>query len=237
MKLKVISGLLIGVLGLFSVRPAQAQFAVIDIGAIAQLIHEVDQLEQQLTVARDHLEQAHAAYAAITGGRGMELLLANSVRNYLPEDWAQLVAAVEGAQGAYGALARDINATVDRNAVLTQAALQDLSPAEREALVARRRSVALQEAVARSALANTSERFASIQQLINAIPTAGDEKAILDLQARISAEQGMLTNEATKLQVLYQAAQVQAATMKQRADEQAIVDIGHLRDLPPMGLN
>ena len=35
----------------------------------------------------------------------------------------------------------------------------------------------------RTALQNTSNRFQSIQQLINAIPTAGDEKAILDLQA------------------------------------------------------
>lgn len=237
MNLKFVAGILVAIVGLFGGRTAQAQFAVIDVGAITQLVLEVEQLEQQLAVARDHLEQAHAAYEAITGGRGMELLLAGSVRNYLPEDWAQLATALNGAQGAYGALARDINATVDRNAVLTEAALQNLSVPEREALDARRRSTALTEALARSALANTSERFASIQQLINAIPTATDEKAILDLQARIAAEQGMLTNESTKLQVLYQAAQVQAATMRQRADEQAIVDIGRLQDLPPMGLN
>jgi len=235
--LKTLTALLIVAGGALAGRPAQAQFAVIDVGAITQLVVEVQQLADQLQVARDHLDQARAAYAAITGGRGMELLLAGTVRNYLPQDWAQLMAALNGAQGAYGALANDVTATINRNAVLNDAALQGLSAPVRDALNARRRSNALMESLARAALANTSDRFASIQQLINAIPAATDEKAILDLQARINAEQGMLTNESTKLQVLYQAAQVQAATMRQRADEQAILDIGRLQDLPPMGLN
>ncbi len=228
-------GIWVGLL-FFGVQPAHAQFAVIDIGAITQLITEVEQLDEQITIAHDHLVQAQAAYAAITGGRGMELLLSDTVRNYLPEDWAQLVDAMNGVQGAFGALARDVNATVERNAVLSQAALNDLAAPEREALIARRRSVAVLEALARTALANASDRFGRLQQLIDAIPRATDEKAILDLQARISSEQGMLTNESTKLQVLYQAAQVEAMTAKQRADEQAIADIGHLMDLPPMGL-
>ena len=228
-------GWLIGLL-FFAVQPAHAQFAVIDVGAITQLITEVEQLDEQINTAHEHLAQARAAYAAITGGRGMELLLSDTVRNYLPEDWAQLVEAMNGVQGAFGALARDVNATVERNAVLSQAALNDLAPPERESLIARRRSVAVLEALARTALANASDRFGRLQQLIDAIPRATDEKAVLDLQARIGAEQGMLTNESTKLQVLYQAAQVEALTAKQRADEQAIADIGHLMDLPPMGL-
>ena len=55
--------------------------------------------------------------------------------------WNQLVDAMNGVQGAYTALARDVQATVDRNAVLTQAALRELSAPERDTLVARRRSV------------------------------------------------------------------------------------------------
>ena len=84
---------------------------------------------------------------------------------------------------------------------------------------------------------NVSARFEAIQTLINAIPRAEDEKAILDLQARIQAEQGMLENENSKLHVLYEAAQSQEQTARQRADEQAIQDIGNLRALPAMGLN
>jgi len=210
--------------------PARAQFAVIDVGAIIQLVLEVEQFQQALQVAQSTLTQAQQAYAAITGGRGMELLLAGTIRNYLPVNWAQLLA------GA-GALGADVAATIDRNAILTADITANFSPGEAAVLRARRSAVALNEALARQELANVSARFDAIQQLINAIPRAEDEKAVLDLQARIQAEQGMLENENSKLHVLYEAAQSQEQTARQRADEQAIQDIGNLRALPPMGLN
>lgn len=212
-----------------SLAPAHAQFAVIDVGAITQLILEVQQLEQALQIAQATLTQAQQAYAAITGGRGMENLLAGLIRNYLPTNWNQLLS------GA-GVLGADVAATIERNAILTPDITGTFSPGETAALKARRGATALNEALARQELANVSERFNAIQVLINAIPTATDEKGIEDLQARIQAEQGMLQNETSKLHVLYQAAQSQAQTAKQRADEQAIQDISNLRALPPLGL-
>jgi type IV secretion system protein VirB5 len=219
-----------------AIPPAQAQFAVIDIGAITQLLVQVQQLEQALQVAQQTLGQAQQAYSAITGGRGMQLLLSGVNRNYLPGTWAQLMGAQTGAGGIYGALGSDVTATIQRNAILTPANMANFSAAENAQLTARRGAVALQEALTRQELANVSQRFASIQGLINAIPTATDQKGILDLQARIQVEQGMLQNENSKLHVLYEAAQSQAQTERARADEQAIADIGHLRALPPMGL-
>jgi type IV secretion system protein VirB5 len=216
--------------------PAQAQFAVIDIGAITQLLIEVQQLEQALRVAQSTLTQAQQAYSAITGGRGMQLLLSGINRNYLPGTWTQLMGAQTGAGGVYSALGSDVAATIQRNAILTPTDTASFSAAENAQLTARRGAVALQESLTRQELANVSQRFASIQALINAIPTATDQKGILDLQARIQVEQGMLQNENSKLHVLYEAAQSQAQTERERADEQAIVDIGHLRALPSMGL-
>ncbi len=216
--------------------PAQAQYPVIDVSAIAQLVTQVQQLEQALQVAQNTLAQASQAYAAITGGRGMQLLLAGINRNYLPANWNELVGAQNGAGGLYGALGSDVAATILRNALLTPNYTQNFSDAENAQLSARRSSVALQEALTRQELSNVSERFTAIQTLINAIPTATDEKGVLDLQARIQVEQGMLENENSKLHVLYEEAQSQAQTERERADEQAIVDIGHLRSLPPMGL-
>lgn len=217
-------------------RPAHAQFAVIDIGAITQLLVEVQQLQQALQLAQSQLTQAQQAYLAITGGRGMELLLAGTHRNYLPADWATLLAAANGGGGAYGALGADVSATITRNTVLTPAATAHFSAAEIAQLNAQRSAVALNESLTRAELANVSHRFDAIQTLINAIPTATDEKGILDLQARIQAEQGMLQNETSKLHVLYEAAQSQAQTERARADEQAVLDIGHLNALPAMGL-
>jgi type IV secretion system protein VirB5 len=217
-------------------QPALAQFAVIDVSAITQLIAQVKQLEAALQVAQSTLTQAQQAYSAITGGRGMQLLLSGVNRNYLPGTWAQLVGAQTGASGLYGVLGSDVTATIQRNAILTPNTTASFSAAENAQLAARRGAVALQESLTRQELANVSQRFASIQGLINAIPTATDQKGILDLQARIQVEQGMLQNENSKLHVLYEAAQSQAQTERARADEQAIADIGHLRALPPMGL-
>jgi type IV secretion system protein VirB5 len=230
MKRQVIASLvLILTLSLGAGRPAHAQFVVIDPGAIAQLILEVQQLEQAVQLAQTTLAQAQQAYAAITGGRGMQLLLSGIDRNYLPTNWNQLLSTA-------GALGADVAATIQRNSILTPDVTANFSPAETQILNARRSAVALNEALARQELANVSARFNSIQTLINAIGTATDEKGILDLQARIQSEQGMLQNENSKLHVLYEAAQSQAQTANARADEQAIQDIGHLRTLPPMGL-
>ena len=80
--------------------------------------------------------------------------------------------------------------------------------------------------MSQEALANSSGRFAPIQQLIDAIAGASDQKAILDLQARIGAEQGMLQNEQTKLQVLYPGGTGAAVGDRQREREQAIAGQG-----------
>jgi type IV secretion system protein VirB5 len=63
-----------------------------------------------------------------------------------------------------------------------------------------------------------------------------DQKASLDLTARITAEQGMLQNEQTKLEALYRVAESEERARLQRLREQAITDQGSLRVLLPMGL-
>ena len=87
---------------------------------------------------------------------------------------------------------------------------------------AARSNAALLQTASQQAYANASARFSSIQSLISAIGSAGDQKAILDLQARISAELGMLQNEQTKLQVLYQATRAQESVTRQQAREYVI---------------
>jgi type IV secretion system protein VirB5 len=227
---------LVGVLSLLSVRPAHAQFAVIDVASLAQLIQEYETLQQELSTAQTTLSQAQSAYAAITGNRGMQNLLSGTVRNYLPADWTQLSQVMTGSSSTYPALAASVSGIVNANAVLSPTQIAGLSPSEQAQLSAARQNPALLAATARSALSNASNRFAELQQLVNAIGSAADEKASLDLTARITAEQGMLQNEATKLQMLYQVAQSQEWARAQRAREQALSDQGSLRTLPALGL-
>jgi type IV secretion system protein VirB5 len=205
---------------------AQAQWAVIDVGAIAQLIQEVATLQQQLATAEQQLNQAQQQFQSTTGQRGMQNLLTGINRNYLPTTWSQLPTA----------LAAPIQATVNSNAVLTSQQVAALSPAEQQQLNAARGNAALLQVTTQQAYSTTSSRFASVQQLINAIPAATDQKGILELQARIQAELGMLQNDSTKLNVLYQAAQAQEWARRQSASEQVIAGVGNLRSLPALQL-
>lgn len=216
---------------------AQAQWAVVDVGAIAQLIQQVNTLREQLQTAQSQLNQAQAQFQSMTGGRGMEQLLNGTARNYLPSDWRALQDALNGLRGSYASLAADLEATLRTNAVLTPGDVARLSVAEQEQLRAARQSAALLQVTSRQALEASSARFNALQQLIDAIPTATDQKAVLDLQARIAVEQAMLQNENTKLMVLYHASQAEELARKQRSQELAIASRGSLRRLGAIGLN
>jgi type IV secretion system protein VirB5 len=219
--------ILIGAFSILTVAPAaRAQWAVIDVGAIAQLMQEVQQMEQALQVAQNQLNQAQQTYQSMTGNRGMQLLLSGTVRNYLPPTWPQVSTSLAGA----------IQSTVSANAVLTPTQWAALSVQEQQQLTAARTNNALLQVVAQQAYSTTSNRFSSVQQLINAISTATDQKGALDLQARIQSEQGMLQNDQTKLQVLFQLVQAQELNQRQQTREQAIADVGSVRSLPPIGL-
>src|SRR3569833_247692 len=211
--------------GLLVTTKAHAQFAVIDIGAITQLITEVEILQDQLTTARAHLAQAQAEYASITGGRGMEQLLTGAPRNYQPTNWADLQAVMQGG-GGFGGLGGGVTATLAINSVLPDASLALLPVDVRKQIEERRRLTALQQNLTRQALQTTSARFDLLQQLIAAIARAADQKAVLDLQARASAENAMLLNEQSKLRNLTEVVQAQQRANEHQLQEQAVLGQG-----------
>lgn len=204
---------------------AHAQFAVIDAGSIDQLISQAKILQAQLTTAQNQFTQAQAAFASTTGGRGMERLLAGIQRNYLPTDWGSVRSAMQG-NGSYGSLSGGIASTVSANSVLSSQRLSELPVDVRGLIETSRRLTALHQNLAREALSNSSDRFAALQQLINALPAAADEKGALDLQARVSAENSMLQNEQTKLQNLYQVVQAEERANEEQLRERAIAGHG-----------
>jgi len=207
---------------------AHAQFAVIDVAALNQLIAQAQQLEQQLATARSQLTQAQAEFQSMTGNRGMQSLLAGTVRNYLPPDWNSLQAVVQGTgtgAGAYPALSADLTRAINANAVLTAQQISALPAAAGQSLQAGRQAAALLQSLAHEALANSSQRFGALQQLIDTIGSATDQKSILELEARIAGEGGMLENERTKLDELYRSTQADQWANVQRTRE--LVVAGH----------
>jgi type IV secretion system protein VirB5 len=158
----------------------------------------------------------------------MQSLLGGTVRNYLPPDWATLEGVLQGAGGAagtYPALLADLTRAISANAVLTAPQLAALPAAADQSLQAGRQSAALLASLTHEALANSSQRFAALQQLIDTIGSASDQKSILELGARIAAEGGMLENEHTKLEGLYQSTRAEQWVNAQRTRE--LIVAGH----------
>jgi type IV secretion system protein VirB5 len=222
--------------GLLAVPPAHAAMAVIDVSAIRQLVQQVTTLRDQLANAREQLRQAQQSHAAMTGARGMEQLGGGLTRNYLPPDWTALAEVLTDTSATYRALSRELVALERGNAVLSAAEVGRLTPQARASVEEGRRAGAASQVLAREALETTSRRFATVQSLIDAIGTAQDPKAVMDLSARIQAEQAMLANEQTKLEVLFQALAAEREVRVNQAREQAVRDLGSLRSLPPLGL-
>jgi type IV secretion system protein VirB5 len=214
------------VLSIGTTQSAFAQWAVIDVGAIAQLVQEGATLAQQLATAQQQLQQAQQQFQSLTGDRGMEQLLSGTVRNYLPVNANELQGLFTQGVTPYAALSAAMQSTMATNAVLSAQQLASLSPQQQAQLMAQRRSAAALQAIASDALSVTSNRFAALQQLISTIGRASDPKAVLDLQARIAAEQGMLQNEQTKLAVLYQAALGQQWANAQQSREWTVAGHG-----------
>jgi len=206
--------------------PARAQWAVIDVQAIARLAQQIQTMEQQLQTARSQLSQAQQSFNSLTGTRGMQYLLSGIDRNYLPTSGQQLVTLLQGGSAGYPQLSASLNSTIAANAILTPTQLAALSVDSQQLIMAARQAAAWRQVMGAAALTDSSGRFSELQSLITAIGSAEDPKAILDLQARIGAELGMLHNEQTKLQVLEQSARAQEAANAQMLREQTIAAHG-----------
>lgn len=213
--------------GMSQMNPCFGQgIPVIDVAAIIQLMQQLQYWIQQIQLMRNQVDQLQRSYAAVTGPRGMENLLAGTARNYLPADWNEMIAVIDNASATYGGLSAQVQALIRANAVLSSGQIGSLSAREQQILVQGRKGAALLQVMSQTAYQNTSQRFAAIQQLIGAIGRAADPKAIQDLQGRIAAEQAMLQNEQTKLSALFQTAQAEQWVNQQRIREQSLDAVG-----------
>jgi type IV secretion system protein VirB5 len=219
---------------------AKAGIPVIDITAVANLMQQVMYWQQQISAMQkqyDQLSQSKdqlaVTYGAMTGTRGMEQVLPTSdlARNYLPPSYGELMNTLNGSSASYAGLSSHVQSIMNANSVLSGGQMDALSPEMRQIVEQGRQSAAMLNGMTQNAYQNTSQRFSALQQLINRIATAQDPKAIQDLQARIQAEQTMLTNEQTKLQSLYQMAQSEDAAQEQRVRERVVNDVGSVRSM------
>lgn len=198
---------------------ARAQILVFDPSAYAKLVEETQTALQALDQMKTQVNQGQTLLNSLNMSSNAKALapeLAHlGLDQVLPDPAAYL--AGSGHISSLGGLAEAAQAFRDANR-LYRADPADPQGESLEAAGDRAaRDLAAGQAVATSAQA----RAEGLAQLQDALGGAGDVRAVIDLQARIGAEQARLTNDQLRLQGLQISQQAQAAMARQRAAERA----------------
>ncbi|PWK36415.1 P-type DNA transfer protein VirB5 [Cupriavidus plantarum] len=168
-----------------------------------QMVSQIDQMKQQ--------------YAAVTGVRGMGELFNNpQLRDYLPQDWQGVYDSVKS--GGYAGLSGRAESIYDNNKVY-DACAGFVSNEQRTNCEAQAVKGAQDKAFALDAYDAAKNRLSQIDQLMQQINQTQDPKAIAELQGRIAAEQAMIQNEQTKLQMYQMVAAAEDRLQQQRQKE------------------
>lgn len=206
--------------------PAQAQEIVYDPMAYARMIEDARTALQQLEALKDQIEQGEKLFDSLNDLSNVNALAGQlglpQVRNPLP-DMAALRAAADGDLSALGALAERAEA-IRRETRLYTPPADEAGSAEayyRDSLersgLRTARDLALGEAVGQAADA----RLEGLETLRRALDTAPNARAVMDLEARLAAEQALIQNEQVRLQGLALTQAAEARLEEQRARERA----------------
>lgn len=209
------------VIGLCGSNSAFAGIPVIDASNLAQQIQQVVSWGQQLQQMAAQLQQMESTFNSLNGVRGMANLVNDvNLRKYLPSDWQQTMNLMNNNGGQFAGISGSISA-IKAAAKIADIADTGLDPnsSAGKAFQASQNQAALNRALGEEGYRQASSRIDSIQQLLDKVNNAPDQKDMLDLQGRIQAEQAMLQNEQIKLALMTQLQQAQRDLQQQQARE------------------
>ncbi len=196
---------------------AQAQIIVFDPTSYAKILLQAQTALNQLKQLEQQVAQGQLLLTSLNQisnvNRLATLLSQPSLRAFLPNADA-FVAAAQGDLTALGAIGAKAQAIRGANLLYTppagDAAGADLTAAGNRAAI----NLATGESVGEAG----ATRLTGLQQLQAALDTAPNARAVLDLQARLAAEQAMTSNDEMRLQglAMTQAAQDQIQTQRDR---------------------
>lgn len=218
----------LGVAGwmIFGNHEAKAQIPVTDGASIAQQIaNQVETIakwKMQYDQMTSQINQMKQQYESLTGSRGLGNILNNpALREYLPADWQGVYDAVK--TGGYAGLSGRAQSIYEDTKAFDACAHFKIAD-QRTACEAQAVKGAQDKAFALDAYDKAKSRLNQIDQLMAKINDAPDPKAIAELQGRIAAEQAMIQNEQTKLQMYAMVAAAEDRLQEQRAHEMNVRD-------------
>jgi type IV secretion system protein VirB5 len=176
-------------------------------------LNQLQQLKQQVSQGQQLLTSLNQ----ISNVNGLATSLSvPSLRSFLPDPNAYVTAS-SGNLTTLGPLGSAATVIRKANQLFTPSAGD---PAGADLAAAGNRA-ALNLATGESVGAAGASRLAGLQQLQAALDTAPNARAVLDLQARLQAEQAMIANDQMRLQGLAMTQAAQAQLQTQRDQERA----------------
>ena len=212
--------------------PSHAQMTVTDPGAYVRMLRQIQEARAQLVELQEQVQQGteligqgQRLYESLNQISNVNsiggLLNTPAVRTLLPAEFSDAQKLMSGDLQDLGSLTSRATAIRDANRIYAPANTADLTAAEeyyRETLektgVRAARDMAVGERVTKTA----DSRLEGLEQLRQALSTAPNARAVLDLQARIDAEAAMIENDQMRLQgiAIMQAADDRLETQRQR---------------------
>ncbi|WP_395943329.1 type IV secretion system protein [Brevundimonas sp.] len=198
--------------------PAQAQQLVHDPRSLAQMVQDARTAMEQLDSLKAQVQQGQELFASLNELSNVnaiaERLGLPEIRNPLP-DVATLRSAADGDLTALGDLAERVDEIRRETRVYTpETSSAGADALERSGALAAR-DLAIGETVDRAA----TTRLEGLETLRRALDTAPNARAVLDLNARLAAEQALIENEQVRLQGLALTQAAEGRLEEQRARE------------------
>lgn len=190
----------------FSPRNAfTAGIPVIDASNLAQAVQQVIHMAEQIEQLKNQLRVAEKQLERMSGSRGMGGLLHSTYDLAVTVNQEEILETV------------GLRSAEDNGLIGTTAELYDEA----------NRNVALHLGQSQKSLAQSQARYSELSKLVAKVNDSPDQKDILDLQARIQAEQTLLQNETIKLSMLQAEAQAREAAYQQKMRQRLLESGGY----------
>lgn len=205
---------------------------VIDVSNLAQQIEQVVAWGKQYEQMMQQIQNLQQQITNTTGSRGFSSVLNSTAfqqaRRMLPQDAQTLLDLANN--GSYGNLANSINNIKQATTTLNNNSFTSAHASDQ--WMADLNRAASNKALSMEAYNSAQQRLSNLESLMSQISATQDPKAIGELQARISTEQGLIQNEQAKIQAMTMLVAAEKQIAEMQARETSIKMGGSVASIP-----
>ena len=192
---------------------------------LVEMKKQVNSLTSQLQVARDQLSEAKRLYDSVnklTNANDIGALLNTpQFRKVLPQQFSEIEKVVAGQGG--GSFASAVDQYLTQNRAYAGNGANSYYQSELDRIA---RETGAKHSLGQAAYDTASQRIDALEELRKRISSASDAKEVLDLSARLQAEQALLQNDVLRMQglAMIQQARSDMDSQREREKQRQIVD-------------